>query len=196
MYRLTPRMLQHFYQDLGRYHDLFSSKRCSGWELEELIYRAIRSDNTANHQVHWQEAGHDDKADLRVQVSGNTYLLQIKSGKITKNRLTLSGHRLGRFEGNLAAISDYLNERKVEIVAVPHRKDDGERGREHIYCVTYLDYRKLSGLSGKKWAQVGKQLRQTNEHGVEFSLRPTMSWQIWWKIPEELLIKTREIVIG
>ena len=49
MYRLTPRMVQSLRHDLHRYHDLFSGGRCQGWELEELIVRAIKSDAQANH---------------------------------------------------------------------------------------------------------------------------------------------------
>ena len=28
---------------------------------------------------------------------------------------------------------------------------------------------------------------QTNAHGVKFSLRPKMSWQIWWTTPKGLI---------
>ena len=195
MYRLTPRMLQYFRQDLERYHALFSAGRCSGWELEELIFRAIQSDNNAQHHAFWKEAGHDDEADIRVRTNGDTHLLQIKSGSIRGGFLTLSGHRLGRFDGDLGLISEYLNSNSAQIVSVPYRKVDDENGRHHIYRVVYGNVEHLTGLRANDWEQVGAAWTQTNRYGVEFSLRPSMSWQIWWRMPERLLEQGIEIVV-
>ena len=195
MYRLTPRMLQYFRQDLERYHALFSAGRCSGWELEELIFRAIQSDNNAQHHAFWKEAGHDDEADIRVRTNGDTHLLQIKSGEIKAKRLVLSGHRLGRFGGNLQRISEYLNNNDAQIISVPYRKVDDDAGRHHIYSIVYADVRLLTGLRANAWQAHGKSWRQTNEHGVLFTLSPSMSWQIWWRIPENLLEQGTEIVV-
>ena len=195
MYRLTPRMLQYFRQDLERYHALFSAGRCSGWELEELIFRAIQSDNNAQHHAFWKEAGHDDQADIRVRTNGDTYPLQIKSGAIRGGFLTLSGHRLGRFDGDLGLITDYLNANSAEIISVPYRKIDDDNGRRHIYRMVYANVEHLTGLNVADWEQIGAAWTQTNEHGVQFSLRPSMSWQIWWRIPEGLLDLGNEIVI-
>lgn len=193
MYRLTPRMQQHFRQDLERYHALFSAGRCSGWELEELIFRAIQSDNRAQHHAFWQEAGHDDEADIRVRTNGETHLLQIKSGAIRANHLTLSGHRLGRFNGDFQQITDYLNGNDAQIISIPYRKVDDHTGRHHIYQIVYADARHLTGLQAGDWREHGRTWVQTNVYGVEFSLRPSMSWQIWWRIPERLLEQVAEI---
>ena len=179
MYRLTPRMVQHFRQDLERYHALFSAGRCSGWELEELIFRAIQSDNNAQHHAFWKEAGHDDEADIRVRTNGETYLLQIKSGAIRGGFLTLSGHRLGRFNGNFRQITTYLNDVTADIISVPYRKVDDDDGRHHIYRIMYADAARLTGLRANGWAEHGRAWEQINRHGVVFSLRPSMSWQIW-----------------
>lgn len=195
MYRLTPRMQQHFRQDLERYHALFSAGRCSGWELEELVFRAIQSDNRAQHHAFWQEAGHDDEADIRVRTNGAIHLLQIKSGSVRGGRLTLSGHRLGRFNGNFQQITDYLNRNNAQIISVPYRKVDDDAGRHHIYQIVYADARHLTGLSADEWQEHGKAWIQTNGHGVQFSLRPSMSWQIWWRIPEYLLEQAAEITL-
>ena len=193
MYRLTPRMQQHFRQDLERYHALFSAGRCSGWELEELIFRAIQSDNRAQHHAFWQEAGHDDEADIRVRTNGETHLLQIKSGAIRANHLTLSGYRLGRFNGDFQQITDYLNGNDAQIISIPYRKVDDHTGRHHIYQIVYADARHLTGLQAGDWREHGRTWVQTNVYGVEFSLRPSMSWQIWWRIPERLLEQVAEI---
>ena len=93
-------MRQRFEKDLRKYHDLFSGRRCAGWELEELIVAALKSDTAANHHVVWKEAGHDDKADITIRTNGNSHSLQVKSGQIKKDCLELSGYRLGRFKGD------------------------------------------------------------------------------------------------
>ena len=195
MYRLTPRMQQAFRESLMRYHNLFSAGRCQGWELEELLYRSIQSDNAARHHPVWQEAGHDDEADIRVRTNGDIHLLQVKSGRVVSDCLELSGHRLGRFGGDFQQITDYLNGNNAEIVAVPYRKVDDVNGRSHIYQVAYADVAHLTGIDAGNWEQAGKSWRQTNQLGVRFTLHPSMSWQIWWRIPLRLVQRLPEFTI-
>ena len=190
MYRLTSRMLQHLRADLQKYHDLFRGGRCSGWELEELVDRAIKSDTQAQHHSKWKEAGHDDQADIVVQVNGSSHKVQIKSGKWSGKlnpELILSGHRLGRFEGNMPSITEYLNAPKASILAIPCVKADNEQGRTFSYDVGYISEETIVGLDVHKWQKKGAERIQTNAHGVKFSLRPKMSWQIWWRIPKGLI---------
>lgn len=157
---------------------------------------AVQSDTQAQPHVRWREAGHDDLADIVVRINGTQHPIQIKSGQIKAARLTLSGHRLGRFNGDLQAITDYLNTPSADIIAVPHRQVDDQQGRQHIYRICYADKGVLTGLSANQWEQKGVQRIQTNLQGVEFSLRPLMSWQIWWKIPISLIEVGDECVIG
>ncbi|CAJ2377242.1 MAG: hypothetical protein MPK11_08645 [Gammaproteobacteria bacterium] len=188
MYRLTSRMVQSLERDLRKYHDLFQGGRCSGWELEELVVRAIKGDTSANHQARWRESGHDDKADIIVTANGDEHLVQVKSGQwVRKNNpvLHLSGHRLGRFEKNADAITDYLNNPVASMLAIPCKKVNDERGRTFTYEVSYISKEYLVGLRADAWVKLAKQWKQTNEHGVEFSITGSMSWQIWWKIPRE-----------
>lgn len=187
MYRLTPRMVQSLRHDLEEYHSLFTAKRCSGWELEELICRAIRSDNQAKHHARWTEGGHDDKADITVQINGEIHELQIKSGRFVKEALVLSGHRLGRFKGDLSEISQYLNSRTSTIIAVPYSQREDKDGRHHTYQICYLPSKYLHGITAEGWQEAGAQFKQKNSLGVTFSLHPTMSWQIWWRVPKVLL---------
>lgn len=198
MYQLTPRMLQRLQRDLKKYHDLFDGGGCSGWELEELIVAAITSDTQTQHHVRWREAGHDDLADIVVQTNGIEHAIQIKSGQVNgkAGKLTLSGHRLGRFDGNIQAITRYLNANNANVITVPYHKVDGEQGRQHIYQVCYVDVRNLTGLVDTRWTRKGTQHIQKNACGVGFSLRPSMSWQIWWSIPSELITETPSFVIG
>ena len=198
MYRLTPRMIQNFEHSLRRFHDLFSGGRCDGWQLEELLVKAIQSDMQFQHSVFWQGGSHDDKADMRVRTNGEVHPLQIKSGRVQGKRdpkLVLSGHRLGRFNGNLSAIADYLNRGTANIISVPYSQVDDERGREHRYTVSYMDAERLQGVNADAWIKSGASFTQTNPSGVVLSLMPSMSWQIWWRIPVHLIHETPPIVI-
>jgi len=183
---------------LKQYHDLFDGGRCSGWELEELFVKAIKSDTRANHLPKWREAGHDDKEDILVIENGKKYHVQVKSGRITKRdpRLQLSGHRLGRFKGDLEDITEYLNNPPANYIATPYRLLENDQGRSHIYRLCYLDRFMLAGIDSKKWVKHGAQWRNENRNGVMFSLRPSMSWQIWWEIPISYLDMTDEFTNG
>lgn len=205
MYRLTARMEQTLRQYLEKYHDLFDGGRCSGWELEELVFKSIQSDSTAGHHATWQEGGHDDDADIRVRVNGVVYPLQIKSGEIKQIKsgvvksphLVLSGHRLGRFDGNFEDMTEYLNEERADFLAIPYRKVDDDKGRHRIYQVVYVEQSYLRQLKSTQWENISKSSwKQINMHGVIFTLHPTMSWQVWWRIPLSLVKHSPEFVIG
>lgn len=171
-------------------------RRCKEWKLEELICKAISSDTTAGHSPKWQEAGHDDKADIIVRTNGTVHWLQVKSGKIdNQGWLVLSGYRLGRFSDDLEALTDYLNNTDADLIAMPYRRLEDRRGRHHSYQICYIPVEVLHGLTPEKWKRHGKQYRQVNDQGVEFSLRPSMSWQIWWRLPPVLIQKNRELEI-
>ncbi|MCY3946103.1 MAG: hypothetical protein OXF44_07445 [Anaerolineaceae bacterium] len=170
--------------------------RCSGWQQEELIVAAIKSDTSAQHQVFWKEAGHDDEADIRVRTNGETHAIEIKSGQTTRRLLRISGHRLGRYEGDLGAITRYLNGKTANIISVSHAKVDDDEGRKHIYQLRYIDIKRLVSLHPRGWHMEGKRHEQENRFGVVSSLRPSMSWQIWWEIPIEMFRVDKEFVIG
>ena len=198
MYRLTPRMLQHLRKDLVDYHRLFTGGRCSGWELEELIVRAVRSDTQANHHVIWKEAGHDSEADIRVRTNGIIHDIQIKSGKISKRepqQLIISGYRLGSYKGDFVAITKYLQSKTADFLSIPYEQLNGEHGRTHQYSVAYLDIEHLRDIDPNGWHKAGSRYHQSNESGILFTINPSMSWQIWWKIPVELANTTKPIVI-
>ncbi|MCZ0931857.1 MAG: hypothetical protein OXJ52_01725 [Oligoflexia bacterium] len=39
----------------------------------------------------------------------------------------------------------------------------------------------------KSWIKKGKSYYQVNEKNVNLTISPSMSWQIWWEIPIEIL---------
>ena len=177
-------MVQSLDRELEVFHRQFGGGRCAGWQLEELIVKAVKSDTSANHQVWWQEGGHDDKADITVQRNGAKELIQIKSGQVNrKGQLVLSGHRLGRFNADIAAITSYLNEKTASIISVSYKATEDNTGKHHLYELRYIDIETLKGISIQGWQPNGKNFEQVNPSGVLLSLRPSMSWQIWWHIP-------------
>jgi hypothetical protein len=190
-------MEQHFIKNLKQYHNLFDGGRCSGWELEELLVKAIQSDTSVNHHTRWQEKGHDDLADITINDSSKTWHVNVKSGEFDRKeqKLTISGHRLGRYGGDLGLITNYLNNHPANMISVPYVLIDDNKGRHHRYRVGYIDCKDLQGIDPNAWKPHGKQFVQNNSKGVYFSLRPTMSWQIWWVIPSALIQKTNWINI-
>ena len=192
-------MEQNLRQLIQQYHNLFDGGRCSGWELEELFVKAIKSDTNENHLPKWREAGHDDREDILVIENGKEYHVQIKSGRFSgklEPRLQLSGHRLGRFNGDLDAITDYLNRRTANYISVPYRKREDDYGRSHIYRLCYIDHFMSGMINANEWTQQGKHYRNKNEYGVSFRLMPSMSWQIWWDIPMDCLTMGDEFSDG
>ncbi len=151
-------MEQNLRQSLRQYHHLFDGGRCSGWELEELFVKAIKSDTASNHLSKWRESGHDDKEDILVIENGKEYHIQIKSGKFSGKRnsiLQLSGHRLGRYNEDLNEITDYLNNRKANYIAVPYKKLKNVYGRSHVYRLCYIDYYILAEIERQNWSNMG-----------------------------------------
>jgi hypothetical protein len=201
MYKLTDRMLQALEKDLRKFHELFQGGRCQAWQLEELIAKAIRSDFNKSERVVWKGNGHDIGCDILVN---DNIEIQIKSGAVDNKYLTLSGHRLGRFKGNLQEITDFLNQNLYLLIAVPYYDKDCKLGKSHIYQIFYLDTKMLKLNDYKKWNEKkgkkgGISYYATNDFGVELSIHPTMSWQIWWNVPLDILTdenKTRLIIIN
>lgn len=190
-------MEQSLRQNLEDFHKLFDGSRCESFLLEELVYKSIQSDNTTNHHATWQGRKHDSNADIRVRTNGECHDLEIKSGKLhSDGSLRLSGHRLTKFDKNLSKVTEYLNSIDSEILSIPYRKIEDETGRHHIYRIVYVDRLYFGTLTPDGWETVGKQLRQTTEYGVLFSISESLSSQVWWTIPEQLLDMSDEFTIG
>ncbi len=77
--------------------------------------------------------------------------IQIKSGAVDSKYLALSGHRLGRFKGNLQEITNFLNQNLYLLIAVPYYDKDCELGKSHIYQIFYLDTKMLKLNDYAKW---------------------------------------------
>lgn len=200
MYRLTPKMQQILRRNLKEYHYLFNGGGCSGQCLEELIFQSIRLDYDAGHYATWKRVGHDDQVGICVTVNGVTYPLEIKSGIVKGRHLTLSGPRLGSFEGDIERITAYLNNRKLEMLSVSYRGvvEDREIAADYGRCryqIMYVAATCFHGPNPSNWEQVRKRWGQTNRYGVIFWLNPTMGWKLRWKVRGKLLDMSEEFFI-
>ena len=180
MYRLTNEMLQNFENNLKTFHQLFQGGRCQAWQLEELLAKAIRSDFSKSEKVVWKGNGHDIGCDIIVN---DTNKIQIKSGQVKNNNIVISGHRLGRFKGNFKEITDFINSNDYLIISVPYYSTLDEHGKKHCYQLIYFPCEWLKVDNYENW----KDNQHTNNNGVIMNIHPSMSWQIWWQIPMDII---------
>lgn len=188
MINLYPKVTKSIKKNLEIHHQLYKKIRCKAEYLEELIVSSLRSNSFV---VDWDPASHDKEKDIIVNSSDN---IQIKSGTFQKknNTITISGHRLGRYKGDLKKITKYLNSSLSDTISVfnPNKKSD-----KHHYTVASISKEILKGLKHDKWKKEKTSYSQTNIHGVQFSLRVSMSWQIWWVIPIKLIKLEEKLLI-
>ena len=200
MYKLTNAMIQNLEKDLKIFHSLFRGGRCEAWQLEELVVRAIKSDHKKSERVDWIGRGHDVDKDIQIiETNGKVNDIQIKSGKIEKSNMVVSGHRLGRFKEDLSKITEFLNLNKYDTFLIPYCEEEDELGKRFIYKIFYADSN-IFKIDNKWESKIGKKGGETfftqNSKGVKIFLRPSMSWQIWYEIPLSILTNfTREIIL-
>ncbi|MBM5781804.1 MAG: hypothetical protein FJ368_00090 [Pelagibacterales bacterium] len=116
----------------------------------------------------------------------------------------MSGHRLGRFEGDLEKISEFLSSNTYLLIAVPYILKECDKGKQHNYQLVYMDASILKPSNWKvKYSKNNSRkiskYECINEKGVYCSISPSMSWQVWWEIPTSIIAdknKTRIISIS
>ena len=203
MHLLTPKMQQTLKENLEKYHDLFDSGRCSGWQLDELIYKSIQSNKTADYHATWREEGPDDHTNVRVWINGEIHPLHIRYGEIKK---TWSGHQrkphvvlaeqsLVRFRGDLKATTKYLNEERADFLSVHYHTVDDNMGRYHIYQILYLEARYCGQLNLDQWKTAKSNWKQINPYRVIYTVYTNNTWRVWWQIPLSLVHPAPEFVI-
>ncbi|RIA93318.1 S-adenosyl-L-methionine-dependent methyltransferase [Glomus cerebriforme] len=84
--------------------------------------------------------GHDVGKDVQIrETNGKVNDIQIKSGKVKKSNMVVSGHRTGRFKGDLNKIKEFLNSNKYDTFLIPYRKEEDKLGRRFVYKIFYAD---------------------------------------------------------
>lgn len=204
MYQLTSSMQHVLRRYLNQYHELFDSKGCSGLELEELIFKAIQSDRTSGLYATRREIRRSDQANIRVEVNGKMHLLQIRqgaikragSGEARKPHLVILGPQLKHFKHDFEKITEHLNSSSSDILSVLYRKLQDDEGGHHSYQFLYVENMYLGQLNPNQWERAKLNWRQINPYGVIFTVRPSVNWQIWWRIPLSLVNQSEEFRIG
>ena len=103
-FKFSENSLNTLKEKIKSHHELYKKIRCKAENLEEIIVQSLKS---SNEKVEWIDAGHEIEKDILVN---DTYKIQIKSGTLTKSKIKLSGHRLGRFNEDFNLITDFLNQ--------------------------------------------------------------------------------------
>ncbi|CAG8457266.1 2843_t:CDS:2 [Racocetra fulgida] len=89
---------------------------------------------------HFIGRGHDVDKDIRItEANDKVNDIQIKSGKIKKTSVVVSGHRTGRFEGDLDKIKEFLNSNRYDTFLIPYREEVDKLGKRFIYQIFYAD---------------------------------------------------------
>jgi hypothetical protein len=118
--------------------------------------------------------------------------------------LVISGHRLGRFEGDLVKISEFLSSNEYLLISVPYFTNEDSNGKRHSYQLIYMNAGILQPSEwqikySKKDPSKISQYYCKNKLEVSCTINPSMSWQIWWEIPMKIITedsKTRLIIIA
>lgn len=194
-FKLTEKMLDHLQDRLEQYHKIFSGDGCKGIPLEELVYIAIQADFPPE-QVRWVRGGHDVTKDIEIYPdSRNPHLLQVKAGQIRGNYVVLSGNRLGRFTGNRAQYTKFLNGTTGHTISAAYKRSEINSQVTHTYEIRYISPNVLHGVTADNWQQTGQSFVQENSRGVKFRIRKSLSWQVWWSLPIKRFRPKRTITI-
>jgi hypothetical protein len=92
--------------------------------------------------------------------------------------MVVSGHRTGRFKGDLNRIKEFLNSNKYDTFLIPYCKEEDELGKRFIYKIFYADSTifKIDNDLEPKISKKGTETFFTqNSKGVKISLNPSMS---------------------
>ena len=165
-YKLSKKDKERIQSLLKEYHKLFPNLKCKGECLEHIVAKAIGGEVLG---------GHDKHSDIKIK----NHFIQIKSGEINKGILTISGHRLTRFKNDFTKINEFLSSVESVIISVPTKK------KIFDYLIYEIDPCLLK--PSKLWNKKGKSFYQVNKKNVTLTISPSMSWQVWWKVPIEIL---------
>ncbi|AGL90424.1 hypothetical protein [Candidatus Phytoplasma australiense] len=174
----------------------------SSWQLKELIFKSIKDVLSNTVSVAWND--NKTKQNKTKQycdiLINNEIQIKIKSGQIdkSKQKLTLSGYRLGRFGNDEKKITEFINGNDSSIITVPYHKNKEKEqiDERHIYQIYYLpkDILKISEQEKNNWKKKKNNKFLTNEKGVKFKIVSSMSCQVWWTIPLKLIEEKSEIL--
>lgn len=186
MSRISKDMLTH---DIQTFHGLFKSNKITGGYLEELMYRSIDIDPDYNGKVIWNSGSHAPGSDIVIYNDTNKkdklISISVKSGTVTNNFIEISGNRLSQCNSDMNCINGLLKKYISDVlIACSYNSESG------LYNIIYIDRSIFnypengSGWIPKIGLKTGKISKyEYEQNGIISSITPSMSWQVWWKIP-------------
>ncbi len=200
MFQIDKCAKEKLEQDVHQYHELFQKNRCSSSELEELLTRAVGHSPEYQGKVDWESGSHRTGTDFDVVHGDMIEGASVKSGvwKFKESMLELSGYRLGRFEENnelrLVDVTSFLwADRSDVTIAFP--EVTARVGSVLIpgYQLVYIPKESFVYPSSvEEWVvernKQGAIAAYVWEapNGLKARIHPTLSYQIWWKVPRSL----------
>jgi hypothetical protein len=190
---VLPSVSIHALQDMCQtYHGIWRQTKLTADLLEEAIARALEYHEPYRGHVTWQARSHNTKADILL-LAPVPLELSVKSGTPLKGKnremLEISGHRLTRAGGNMHIINQLLRALISDVVLcfVHHAS---RRQYECLYIdaavfVYPLDAGGWEPKMGEKRGRISQYVFRS-PGGLVSTIKPPMSWQIWWNIPRSL----------
>jgi hypothetical protein len=192
LFTLPAIAVRHLGDFCRTYHGIWRKTKLTAHHLEEALVNALSYYEPYEHHLVWKSNSHSAKAD--IQITAPTRVgLSIKSGTSGKGKyrdmLSVSGHRLTRAQGDLNTISTYLRELIPDVMlCFVHNATLRHYECLYIDAAVFLyptDARQWVPQMGEKRGKVSQYLF-TSPGGLIVSVKPPLSWQVWWTIPRKL----------
>ena len=188
---LPPMAIQALKESCRTYHGIWRQTKLTAHHLEEAVAKALEYYGPYTGWIQWHPNSHNAKADICILAPDNPLQLSIKSGTAEARTQTihLSGHRLSRAKEDMNTINRLLRE-MVSDVVVCFVHNEGHRCYECLYIdaevFVYPQYAtEWTAQMGAKQGKVAQYVYRSPA-GLVSTIKPAMSWQIWWTIPRQL----------
>jgi hypothetical protein len=206
---------------LQSFHGVIKHSPCKGEYLEELFWRTLKH-RYAGLDVVWEAGSHQKSKDIDVRSPAGalpafSLPVSVKSGQWNKaeDALSISGPRTQSVvassgggstlqiwqSGGGARLVEHLNSADSEIVifaaSKPRNASFPDRIIYDICCLKpdLFEYPDVEDWECVRSASGSYTFRAVLSSGVIISVRPSMSWQIWWEIPRRAVRLLRRMEI-
>lgn len=216
---LNEEMLKTFQNNLEQYHDVVPDIACKGTVLENLLARSLQEscrNAYPNTFVEWDPESHNKGPDITIheylENPSKKCSLSVKSGQVSSVKdeyyLNISGSRLQsaiedaeekNHTDNWLVHGDSIIEhieniqKKSPVLSVASEKD----AYGFTYRMSIIKPKLLTTLpNANEWEKRGNAFFTQNKDGVIATIKPSLSWQIWWTIPVKKILLIDKIRVN